>query len=208
MNIIVDIDGTLVDKHYNTTYDFLLDFIITKKPNLWRIRYYLLKFYVRYEWILFKLFGAQVVILFSQIIISIVLFMINYNELVQFAYEWIQHIKYDSLLVKILRHKSSVIVLSASIEPIVEVFAQMLNTKKYASSTFFKINNRIIFMNKRHLLNSKIEEIRRNKWFPYIYIVDNPEYEDIVSKNSKITIKHICCKTTSNYIKIKNIDYE
>ncbi len=197
--VLVDVDGTIIDKKYNTTYKLLLDFFSEEKPRLWKIRSLILRTgcviesQINEHW-------SKLAILFSQLYLSIVLFMINYDQLYSFAKKKLSEVNVDYELINYLKKLGNTHIVTATIEPVAELFSNLIGSDSYIATYLKTKNNRILYVKKRHLTNTKYYEIRKKGWFPYIYIVDNPEVEHIVSKNSKYTIKHICCEQTEKVI--------
>jgi len=198
--IHIDIDGTLIDSNENTTFKLLAEYLKIKRPMFWRVRMFILEKGLVLEAILSKL-NLHIARIFSQLYLSLVIVGLNYPELYQFSEKFIENARKDEELIRFLQELSNTYVVTATIEPPAEVIRRMTYSEGKICTEFKVKGNRILYVKKRHITNTKIHDIIKRNLIPYVYIVDNPEVENAVAENSSMTIKHKCCKTTRKTIR-------
>ncbi|MFA4669696.1 HAD family hydrolase [Pyrococcus kukulkanii] len=188
--VLVDVDGTLIPKRYNTTYHLLMEYFAHKRPFLWVFRYIL----VRWEWLIVYLISKILPInrlLVSKIILTLSLSGVRYDDLYGFITERLSKVPLNvdviSDVKKFKQKGYKIVVLSATIEPVSNYISHVIGADSYIGTILSLKNGKIISIKTRHLGDTKYKEVIKNKWKPYIYYTDDTN-EKILIKNAEKAI--------------------
>jgi phosphoserine phosphatase len=128
----------------------------------------------------------------SRLLLSLILFGLSYNELLEFSLEWLKKVplNVDVLadIKKFKRKGAIVILLTATLEFVAEAYAKTLKFDDFHATSLEKRGDRIIYVKERHLFDTKYEVVKRKHLKPYVYFTDSRKEEKLIKNAEKAVL--------------------